>query len=433
MKSLYIKVLVWSIATVVIAMSGLFIHSRFSARRGGPPFQSARLLADVAQRIYSTEGKPGLKLFLSQLTDDPASEFFITSSAGIDLLSGTDRSGLLGERTGPPDRFWFRFSPPSRLVFVAPSTDGSLCWITVVNSDAGGRASPTDAFIWILAAVSLLAYLFTFYLVSPLRKLAAVVERFGSGDLTARARTNRRDELGHLARAFDNMAERIDTLVTTERRLLQDISHELRTPLARMRFAVEVARTDPNQQDALDRIRKECDRLTLLTDELLEIGVAEGDPGNRQFEAEDLEELLQEIIADATIEATARNVRMALQCPATVTARVDRELLRRAIDNVLRNAIRHSPAGETIDLTLSTAPSQVEIAIRDRGPGVPQQMLGKIFQPFFRVDDHRARTAGSGGVGLGLAIARRAIQWHHGSIAAANAAPGLRVTFTLPA
>ena len=433
MKSLYIKVLVWSIATVVVAMSGLFIHSRFSPRFGGPPFHSARLLADVAQRIYTTEGQPGLKLFLSQLTDDPSSEYFITNKAGVDLLSGADRSSLLRERMQSPGRFWFLTSPPRRLVFVAPSSDGSLSWITVVNGDAANRPSPSDAFIWILAAVSLLAYLFTFYLVSPLRKLAAVVERFGSGDLTARARTNRRDELGHLARAFDNMAERIDTLVTTERRLLQDISHELRTPLARMRFAVEVARTDPNQQDALDRIRKECDRLTLLTDELLEIGVAEGDPAHRHFETEDLQELMQEIIADASIEATARRVRMALQNPATVSAKIDRELLRRAVDNVLRNAIRHSPPGEVIDVELSSSAAQIQIAIRDRGPGVPQEMLGQIFQPFFRVDDHRARTADCGGVGLGLAIARRAVQWHHGSISAANAAPGLRVTFLLPA
>jgi two-component system sensor histidine kinase CpxA len=433
MKSLYLKVLVWSIATVVVAMSGLFIHSRFSPRRAGPPFQNARMLADVAQRVYAAEGRPGLQLFLSQPAEDPSSEYFIADAAGRDLLSGDDRSMLLRQRAEGPNRFWFLSPPAGRMVFVAPSSDGSIRWITVVNADPNSRSSPSDAFIWILAAVALLAYLFTFYLVSPLRKLAAVVERFGSGDLTARARTTRRDELGHLARAFDNMAERIDTLVTTERRLLQDISHELRTPLARMRFAVEVARADPNQQDALDRIRKECDRLALLTDELLEISVADGDPANRQFEVEDLEAFLQEIIADATIEATARNLRMALRSPAPISASIDRELLRRAVDNVLRNAIRHSPPGETIDIELAAAAGQIRIAIRDRGPGVPQDMLGKIFQPFFRVDDHRSRTAESGGVGLGLAIARRAIQWHHGSVSASNAAPGLCVTILLPA
>ena len=164
------------------------------------------------------------------------------------------------------------------MVLVSPSSDGSLRWITVLKLPPSGGPSASEAFIWILAAVAILAYLFTVYLVSPLRKLAAVVERFGAGDLNARAQTKRTDELGNLARAFDQMAERIDTLVTTERRLLQDISHELRTPLARMRFAVEVARTDPNHEVALDRIRKECDRLALLTDELLEIGVAEALP-----------------------------------------------------------------------------------------------------------------------------------------------------------
>jgi two-component system sensor histidine kinase CpxA len=262
--------------------------------------------------------------------------------------------------------------------------------------------------------------------------LAAVVERFGSGDLTARARTQRRDELGHLARAFDEMAERNDTLVTTERRLLQDISHELRTPLARMRFAVEVARTDPDRDQALARIRKECDRLALLTDELLEISVAEGDPGGRQLEVGDLSELLAETVADASIEAASRNVRLVLRTPQTAEVRMDRELLRRAIDNVLRNAIRYSVDDEAIDVILTAVDESWQVAIRDRGPGVPAEMLQQIFQPFFRAEMHRGRKTDDGGVGLGLAIARRAVQWHHGSMHAENAEPGLRVLLTVP-
>lgn len=433
MRSLYLKVLLWSIATLMAAMLGLFLHSAMMPPRdGGPPFQSGRTLADVARRVYAKEGPDGLRELVRDANADSRSEHYITDARGRDLITGEDRSALLAERPSSRPRFLFPLPPPGRFVLVAPSADDSIRWVTVLNFPPSYGASVSEAFVWILAAVAILAYLFTAYLVSPLRKLAAVVERFGTGDLRARAETKRRDELGNLERAFDQMAERIDTLVITERRLLQDISHELRTPLARMRFAVEVARTDPNREEALDRIRKECDRLALLTDELLEIGLAEGDPGSRQWEQGDLSELVAEIVDDSSIEAAVRDVRLELHAPAAALMRMDREALRRAIENVLRNAIRFSPDGATIDVGLTAAPSVWHLAVRDRGPGVPAEMLEKIFLPFFRADTHRARKEDAGGVGLGLAIARRAALWHHGTLKAENAEPGLRVLFTLP-
>jgi two-component system sensor histidine kinase CpxA len=419
MKSLYFKVLVWSIATVALVMTGLIVHSRMSRPPGGPPFQTTRVLADIAQRIYATEGREALREFVRQSTQGTGATFYVTDATGHDLLTGDDRSALLAEPgTGPPGR-----------AFSAPSSDGSIRWIHAFGGDRDTRPSPAEAFLWILAAVSLMAYLFTFYLVSPLRKLAIVVERFGAGDLSVRAGATRGDELGNLARAFDKMAERIHTLVTSERQLLQDISHELRTPLARMRFAVEVARTDPDRMAALDRIRKECDRLSLLTDELLESCVGE----SRAPENADLVALLHELAADASIEAAARRIVIDLHSPpAALSLDMDRELLRRALENVLRNAIRYSPDGQQIDVTLTTTPATAEVAIRDRGPGVSTEMLDKIFEPFFRAESHRARLSVAGGVGLGLAIARRAVQRHHGSIRAENVAPGLCVVMTLP-
>ena len=433
MRSLYFKVLVWSIATVMAAMLGLFIHSAMMTSRGaGPPFQGGRILADVSQRIYLKEGRSALRQFIKEAGTDSPNEYYVTDARGRDLITDEDRSALLSERPSFRPRYPFPVPPPVRFVLVAPSSDDSIRWITVLKLLPPNGASVSEAFVWILAAVAILAYLFTVYLVSPLRKLAGVVERFGAGDLNARVATKRRDELGNLARAFDQMAERIDTLVTTERRHLQDISHELRTPLARMRFAVEVARTDPNREAALDRIRKECDRLALLTDELLEIGVAEGDPGSRQLELGDLAELLAETVEDSSMEAAGRGVQLELHAPPAAELKMDRELLRRAIENVLRNAVRYSPDGATIDLELTCAPDEWRLSIRDRGPGVPVDALEKIFQPFFRAETHRARKEDAGGVGLGLAIARRAAQWHHGTLKAENAEPGLRVLLTLP-
>lgn len=365
MKSLYFKVLVWSIATVALVMTGLLVHSRLFRPRFGP-FQTSRVFADFAQRVYTTEGRQALGEFIRQANQGTGDDFYVTDANGKDLLTGQDRSALLAAASG---------GPPA-LAFLAPSSDGSIRW---VHSFGGrdARPSPAEAFLWILAAVSLMAYLFTFYLVSPLRKLAAVVERFGAGDLSVRAGATRGDELGNLARAFDKMAQRIDTLVTAERRLPQDISHELRTPLARTTFAVEVARTDPDR-------------------------------------------------------TAARRVSIDLRSPPALRLTVDRELLHRALDYVLRNAIRYSPDGQQIDVTVTTTPVTAEVAIRDRGPGVSTEMLDKIFDPFFRAESHRARVSAAGGVGLGLAIARRAVQRHHGFIRAENVAPGLCGVMTLP-
>jgi two-component system, OmpR family, sensor histidine kinase CpxA len=165
---------------------------------------------------------------------------------------------------------------------------------------------------------------------------------------------------------------------------------------------------------------------------LLEISVAEGDPGSRQLEIGDLAELLAETVADASIEAANRNVRLILRTPPSAEVMMDRELLRRAIDNVLRNAIRYSSDDEEINVTLTPVADDWQISIRDRGPGVAPEALEQIFQPFFRAETHRGRKADAGGVGLGLAIARRAVQWHHGSMQAENAKPGLRVLLSVP-
>ncbi len=134
-------------------------------------------------------------------------------------------------------------------------------------------------FLWLPILIGALCYMLAIHLASPLRKLRRVLERFGRGDLGVRYHLERRDEIGELAQTFNRMADQIHTLLTAERRLLQDVSHELRSPLARLGFAVELARTSPDRDAALGRIRKEADRLNHLVDELLQLTRAEGDPG----------------------------------------------------------------------------------------------------------------------------------------------------------
>jgi two-component system sensor histidine kinase CpxA len=255
------------------------------------------------------------------------------------------------------------------------------------------------------------------------------VERFGRGDLTARANFTRGDEIGQMSRAFDQMGERIETLLTAERRLLRDISHELRSPLARLSFAAELLRTADDREAAAARIRKEIARLTVLVGSLLDMTRAEGDPESRKFEPVGLAGLLEGIAHDCRIEAEARHCRVDLAAsPIEITG--DPELLRRAIENVVRNAIRYAPEQSAIEINATAQRSSAVVTVRDRGPGVPEDSLARIFTPFYRVD--QSRDSSTGGVGLGLAIASRAISLHHGRITAANEQPGLRVTIELP-
>ena len=226
------------------------------------------------------------------------------------------------------------------------------------------------------------------------------------------------------------MAGRIQTLVNAERRLLLDISHELRSPLARLRVAVELARSGENRDTHLDRIDKEAERLNSLVGGLLQVTRAEGDPDALRAEPVRLDRLLGDLVADSSLEAQAHGADMRVTGSQAVTIQGDPELLRRAIENVIRNAIRHAPQGTAVEATLRAAEGQATVQIRDYGPGVPAEALPRIFDPFYRVETARDRA--SGGAGLGLSIARRAVELHKGSIRAANAQPGLSVEIILP-
>jgi two-component system sensor histidine kinase CpxA len=226
------------------------------------------------------------------------------------------------------------------------------------------------------------------------------------------------------------MAERLEGLLVSKSRLLEDISHELRSPLARLTLAVKLARTSSDSRAALDRIEREVRRITALTAEIVEMTRMDGDPLILKLDSVNLAELVQEAIDDcsAEMEPRACNIKINDQFRGTVFA--DHELLVRAVENILRNAIRYSPELTPIDIVIAQNSGDVLITIRDCGPGVPADSLSLIFEPFFRVDT--VRDAETGGIGLGLSIARRAVQLHHGTVTAQNASPGLRVEICLP-
>jgi two-component system sensor histidine kinase CpxA len=261
--------------------------------------------------------------------------------------------------------------------------------------------------------------------------LQTAVDRFGKGDLDSRAEESRHDELGELAGTFNRMADRIQTLLAAERRLLLDVSHELRSPLARLSVAVELARSGGDSGLPLDRIQKEADRLNDLITQMLEVTRVEGDPGARKLTHIHLDQLIGGLVDDCSIEAHARGCSLEMAKGPSIAIDGDGELLRRAIENVMRNAIRHAPPDSKIEVSLGNGGGRAKVRVRDYGPGVPEDALPRLFDPFYRVDTDRNR--GSGGVGLGLSIARRAVELHHGSLRASNASPGLLVEIELPA
>jgi two-component system sensor histidine kinase CpxA len=356
---------------------------------------------------------------------------YVLDSRNSELATGIDRSALVAGLSG----HWDQPVPNRQGSFLFGSRTADRRYALIV--DAQMSFTPWIVLLFqglILLTVAVLCWPLAFHIGSPLRSLAKVVERFGRGELTTRAQLTRKDEIGNLARSFDRMADRIETLLTAERRLLQDVSHELRSPLARLSFATELVATEPDREKAIARIRKEVSRLSLLVGSLLEMTRAEGDPAAAQRKEFPLDEVMRDLVEDCTVEATARGCRIVYAFSQSVPRGVhltgDRELIRRAAENVLRNAIRYSPEGAAVDVEVGTDGGFAQIRIADKGPGVPAEQLTRIFEPFYRVDD--SRTTSTGGVGLGLAIAMRAVRLHNGSIEAGNLNPGFLVTIRIP-
>jgi two-component system sensor histidine kinase CpxA len=428
--SIFSKILLWCLGTAAFTYVGFTAISNFVGSRSvrrGEFFDGVRhMQISDARRHYETGGPKALEVYLTRLRTFLPDQYYFLDARGKDLVTGEDRSALLAEAIPPG-------TPPKRsagpVVLSMATSDNLYRWVIVIRR----RSEPPSFlpyYLLILAAIVWLCYILAVSLATPLRRLAGKVEQFGQGNLAVRVRSARQDEIGDLTRSFDQMADRIETLLTAERRLLQDISHELRSPLARLSFAVELTRTAEDREAAIAKIKKEVDRLTSLVSALLQVTRAEGDPASRNLEEIAVGGILRELADDCTIEAQARNCELRLDLNGDVRVRGDRELLRRAFENVLRNAIRHSPERAPIDLRLETRAPLAVVSIRDRGPGVPGELLGDIFKPFFRVDS--ARDNQHGGVGLGLAIAERAISLHQGRLRATNMQPGLMVEIELP-
>ncbi|MFQ3276964.1 MAG: two-component system sensor histidine kinase CpxA [Colwellia sp.] len=271
----------------------------------------------------------------------------------------------------------------------------------------------------------------------PLIAIQKASESIGKGKLTTRITefSQRSDEFGALARSFNQMAEQLENNITAHQRLLGDVSHELRSPLTRLQLAVALAEknigNNIEQQKHLSRCEAEVDRLDQMIADVLTLSKLEHNHNTFITDDIDIKYLIEQVVNDCQYFANSKAVTISFKSEVNCLLLADSKLLASAISNIINNAVKYSPNNQIVTVELSQQNEQIILSVLDNGPGVPNEMIDKLFIPFFRVADGRERS--SGGTGLGLAIAKQAIIFHQGKIIVQNqVSSGLKVIMTLP-
>lgn len=431
--------------------------------RREPPRQRQREAADPelvrtsqsAAETYEREGRTGLANFMEQTERNASLRVFLLDQqlnelSGSGIPAGAREIAQRVLSTNTPEFAPTEFSP----LVARPVAGSSGTQYAFVAELPRRRPPPLTDHLLHLVGLMLIGGAFCFwlarYLTEPVKRLRVATQELARGNLSARVghTGSRKDELVSLGADFDLMAEQIESLVVAQRRLLGDISHELRSPLARLNVALELARQRAGEEatTALARIQREAENLNEMIGQLLTLTRLQTGTDQVSKTEFDLSQLVREIADDAAFEAESSNRAVRLTSVDSVKVAGNEQLLRRAIENVIRNAVHYTRAGTEVEIGIqrrqvssvddrekdrANEGSVVEVTVRDHGPGVPEESLKEIFRPFYRVDEARDREAG--GAGLGLAIAERAVTVHGGTMSANNAAGGgLVVTITLP-
>ena len=483
MKSLFLKIFVsfWAVLALSLVLA-IVVTIALRPERRGIESQAPQTLAE-AVNAYQTGGQRAAHDYLEEIWRGQHVRAYVFDPAGNELSGrhvppwieasregvapGATRSSA-DSRGGPSYHHSLIDSLlPDRIRRQALTLDGKR-YTLILELPPGqhGFFGPFDIPLLAIAVIlsGLVCYLLSWSVTSPVIRLRKAVQGLASGDLSVRTGApeggGRRDELTELMRDFDRMAERIEGLVDSQSRLLKDVSHELRSPLARLSVALGLARqraaskvdpeVAPELETALNRIELEADRLNQLIQRLLTISRLESGTDGLRKTRLSLLELVEQIAHDAEYETPGRGCRVTspLDTPADAADEflvdADADLLRSAIENAVRNATRYTAEGTTVEVRLerhqsangndSDSDNDEEIVVRvlDSGPGVPDEALSKIFEPFYRLDDARNRQ--TGGVGLGLSIADRAIRLHGGQVRASNRKEGgLEIEIRSPA
>jgi two-component system sensor histidine kinase CpxA len=440
MRGLFFKIFIifWIAQSLIFVISTTFILAHRFPRPNfmlDPAFENLHIESSQVAKAYETGGCNGVNAFAQERNEN------------IGLVDEKEnmRCGLIAQsipgQASANQGLTARQAGDATVWTVPVVSETGKTYLYVISAPRHREQHPWYEDLWHFAFPQLpvaiaVGGLTTFVLVliftRPVIRLREAARQLAQGRLSTRVKEGHQgrivkgDEFDALVHDFNHMAERLESLVNAQKLLLRDVSHELRSPLARLSVASELAREDGDaaMNLHLDRIQRETERLNLLIGQLLTLSSMEAAESLDKRERVPLKPLLQEILADAEYEAQQRGTSVALheECECVVEGR--RELLYRAVENVVRNAIRYTATGTQveIDLRLDPRTHKVLIDVSDRGPGIPEEELGSIFTPFYRVDT--SRTEQTGGFGVGLAIAERAVKLHNGSITAMNRAGG---------
>lgn len=441
-RSLYLKIFIWFWLAMIIINLAFF--AAVALTRPTPTRRSWRDIAQVgpnaqkAAEAFEQSGATGLTAALQTTEKNSGvnATFFDESGRELSGRNVHPSASELIARAAESRDLEFSFAGPGTLVArpVVSAKGQRYTYVAHIPRPPFQSGLQTQAIrlLVILVIGGIFCYWLARYLTTPLFKLRTTTNQLAEGDFSARVATNlakRRDEVGQLGRDFNTMAERLESMVKAQQRLLGDISHELRSPLARLGVALGLARqrSGPEATGALDRIERESDNLNEMISQLLTLTRLESGTDGRKRTEVDLEALVREVSADADFEA--RSVNRSVRVVASDKCSIDgvEDLLRSAVENVVRNALRFTPEGTAVEVALrkqnGNGDNVAVISVRDRGHGVPAESLEKIFRPFYRTEDARDRQSG-GGTGLGLAITERAVRMHGGTVQAANAPEG---------
>ena len=456
MSRLALKIFAGIWLAFLLLLAGLsFVVDRWNAIPDPQPLGSAQLrqwqqMQERTATVFQRRGLGGLAQFARDVRENRGMDLFLLGDDGQDLLGqqvpASVQEFFLAHRGGRPlmhMREQRMVLGPAAVANAAENIPGQLIlWLPITDVALApasslwqGPNAPRRLAVAVVAS-GIVALLLSLSLTRPLRRLRVAVRRLGDGnfehaDLDEAAR--RRDEIGDLAREFQTMAQRLKLTTEARQRLLRDLSHELRSPLARLQASIELEelRTGGKGSAGFERMLSECQRLNSMIGGILALSRAEHAANELRTESFDLAEMLHTLVEDAQVEGEPANKRV--RCNALNAAPFvgNEATIASGVENVLRNALRYTPGGGTVVATLREAPEYYEISICDEGPGVPEEDLPRIFEPFYRAAN------GSGapgeGTGVGLAITANALLQHGGKVGAHNRREGgLELLLKLP-
>jgi len=444
-RGIFSKIFLWfwfAMAALGVAMVAFTVVTGYQPIGRRWMSHTLDLYAHSAVDFYTHGGVPLLNQYLDDIQQASGIRAALVDPHGNEVSGRGVPEGTLGlvERARVSRESQIQTSLLWTGALVVPSKDGNYVFVAQVFALRGLTRQPDLGLLLLRAAVALLlagalCFLLARHFADPIRRLQTAAGRMAKGDLSVRTSPefrDRNDELAELARDFDRMADHVESLLRRQKDLLGDISHELRSPLTRLSVSLELARR--GDTEALDRMSRDIEVLGKLVGEILTLTRldARADPGSHAPVS--LRPMLEGIAEDARLEGSREDKSVRLEQQEECWIKGDPNLLRSCFENVVRNALRYTRSGSGVVIHVAVEdgnPSKAEISILDSGPGVPPEVLHRLFEPFFRVSEARDRE--TGGSGLGLAISQKVVKSYGGSIGARNRrGGGLEVTIVMP-